>query len=237
MRLHFITLFPELITPWLSSSIIGRAHTRGVFSFECHQLRDYATNRHRTVDDVAYGGGGGMVLKVEPLVRAVIAIRSREPQARTICFAPQGEPLSLSQIEQNKGAPSLILVCGHYEGIDQRFIDGWVDQVICVADVIVTGGELPALIFADSMIRHCDGSLAEGRATNESFSLQDQGRQLLEYPHYTRPSVFEGQPVPEVLLSGDHAAVDRWRREHSVDITRRLRPDLLQIDKELNPSG
>lgn len=224
---HFITLFPETIHPWLNASIIGRAREKGVFDYTVHQLRDYTEDKHRTVDDVAYGGGGGMVLKVEPLVKAVEAIRSRiEPAAATvICFTPAGQRMTQERIEAFlTPVRHFILVCGHYEGIDQRFIDHWADAEISLGDFVLTGGELPALAFCDSLLRQIGGTLPEAAtAQNESFKLtHESGQKLIEYPHFTRPSDYRGLAVPPVLLSGDHQAVDQWRRQQSWERTHRL---------------
>lgn len=226
---HFLTLFPETITPWLSTSILGRARDAGLFDFKTWNLRDFATDKHRTVDDVAYGGGGGMVLKLDPLVRAVETIGEAGPLT-TIYFSPTGRRLSDALIQEFLPPKNFLLVCGHYEGVDERFLEGWVDVEISLGDFVLTGGELPALAFADALIRQLDGSLgAEDAARTESFALKDPatGLPLLEYPHYTRPADFRGRQVPDVLLSGDHGAVAHWRSEQSLRRTRLRRPDLL----------
>ncbi len=226
---HFLTLFPETITPWLTTSILGRAHDAGLFDFKVWHLRDFATDKHRTVDDVAYGGGGGMVLKLDPLVRAVETIREEGP-LKTIYFSPTGRRISDGLIREFVPEKRLLFVCGHYEGVDERFLEGWVDEQLSLGDFVVTGGELPALAFTDALIRQLDGSLGQaGAARTESFSLKDPktGASLLEYPHYTRPAEFRGKMVPDVLLSGDHGAVARWRHEESLRRTTERRPDLL----------
>jgi len=231
---HFLTLFPDTIHPWMTTSIIGRALKAGVFLYTVHQLRDFAESRHNTVDDVAYGGGGGMVLKIEPLVKALESIQTKvgEEAIRVICFTPAGQKLNQALVSNFK--PTLVqkhylLVCGHYEGIDQRFLDHWVDDEISLGDFVITGGELPALVFADSLLRQLEGTLPElATATQESFALKDQnGSLLLEYPHFTRPSDFRGHQVPNVLLSGDHGAIEKWRFEQAVQRTRARRRDLL----------
>lgn len=223
---YFVTLFPETIHPWMTSSIIGRALSAGLFSYHAVQLRDFAEDKHRTVDDVAYGGGGGMVLKVEPLVRAVESIREQNPsqEFEVICFSPVGTRLTQDLVEAM--APSLsskhyILICGHYEGIDQRFIEGWVDRLVSLGDFVVTGGEIAGLAFADALIRQIDGTVThDSGGMRESFRLTDEkGNRLLEYPHYTRPSEYRGRKVPEVLLGGNHQAIDHWRLEMAKALT------------------
>jgi len=233
---HFLTLFPETVTPWMTTSIPGRAREAGLFDLQVHQLRDFAEGRHRIVDDVAYGGGGGMVLKVEPLVRAVEHIRARAEGERitTIAFSPGGERLSQTLVDRlgptAGGAPHhLILVCGHYEGVDQRFMEGWVDLEVSLGDFVVSGGELPALVLSDALVRQLDGALGNAQgAVTESFRLLDpeSGQPLIEYPQYTRPSVYQGREVPEVLLSGNHGEIASWRLHRSRDRTRSRTPGL-----------
>jgi len=218
---HFVTLFPETVHAWMGASILGRALRKGVFDYRVHQLRDYSLEKHRTVDDVAYGGGGGMVLKAEPLVHAVESIRSQigEATSQVVYFTPKGIPFNQgwleSTLQTDPQTYHWILVCGHYEGVDQRFLDGWVDLEISLGDFVLTGGEIPALAFADAYCRQLGGTLSQEHAPKtESFALKDtDGRRLLEYPHYTRPADFRGRKVPQKLLSGDHAAVERWRME------------------------
>lgn len=230
---HFITLFPDTIQVWMTTSILGRAHKAGIFDFKIYQLRDYSTDKHLNVDDVAYGGGGGMVLRIEPLVKAVETIRQELGQApsKVIYFSPAGKTLKHSLIKEYALNPStrhFIFICGHYEGVDQRFIDQWVDEEISLGDFVLTGGEIPALAMADSMIRQLEGTLgSEATAKTESFSLNEGNSQLLEYPHYTRPSEFRGLRVPEVLLSGNHQKIEAWRLQKSKEKTVSRRPDLL----------
>lgn len=232
-QFHFITLFPETIGPWLDASILGRARRAGVFDYSVTDLRGFGMGPHRSVDDAPYGGGGGMVLRPEPLVAAVESITVvTEERPWVIAFTPTGAPLNQALLDAHWGAPHAhyVLVCGHYEGIDQRFLDGWVDQEISLGDFVVTGGELPALAFTDALVRGLDGSLREQSSSRqETFSLRDPttGSRLLEYPHYTRPAEFRGRAVPEVLVSGDHAKVAQWRLEESISRTQSRRPDLL----------
>jgi tRNA (guanine37-N1)-methyltransferase len=223
---HFITLFPEVIEKWLTTSIIGKAHARGIFDFKTYQLRDYSTSTHRSVDDRAYGGGGGMVLSIEPLVLAVEAIQKglQDKRGRVLYFSPKGHTLNQEYISSTlkERYTDYILICGHYEGIDQRFIDGWVDEEISIGDFVVSGGEIPALLFSDAIIRHLEGTLkSEEHVKNESFSIEDpiSKEKLLEHPHYTRPKIFREREVPEILLQGDHSLTAEWRLRQSREIT------------------
>lgn len=215
---HFLTLFPETIAPWLTTSILGRAYREGLFSFKTYQLRDFSRCNHLSVDDTPYGGGAGMVLKVEPLVDAVESIRNTlaEP-SEILFFSPTGQRLNTTLL-QNFSATNqtrhFILVCGHYEGADQRFLDHWVDWEISIGDFVITGGELPALIFTDALVRTLHGVLGNREGLREeSFSWRDPntGSLLLEYPQFTRPRTFRGHGVPEVLLNGNHKAIEEWR--------------------------
>ena len=222
MKFSFITLFPETIHAWLTSSIIGRAREAGLFDYEAVQLRDYATGPHRTVDDVAYGGGGGMVLKVEPLVAAVEAVKAKSSlKSLVVAPTPGGRLLNQDLIHELQASAEpvhYIIVCGHYEGLDQRFLDHWVDMELSLGNFVVSGGELPALVFADALIRGLEGSLGNPDGYRaESFQIEDpkSGEKLLEYPHYTRPSEFRALPVPPVLLQGNHKAIAEWRLDQS----------------------
>ncbi len=231
---HFITLFPKVIQTWLDTSILGRAIQNGVFSYSTYQLRDFAVGKHRNVDDLSYGGGGGMVLKVDCLVAAVESVQSQvapEP-SRVIYFSPAGKVLNQKLLNDYKSPHTpkhLIFVCGHYEGVDQRFVDHWVQEEISIGDFVLTGGELPALAFADAFARQLEGTLdGEERHQQESFSLSEGSKPVLEYPQYTRPADFRGLEIPEVLLSGDHEKIASWRKEQSLARTKNRRPDLLK---------
>lgn len=231
---HFLTLFPDTIRVWLDTSILKRAQDAGLFSYDCYQLRDFTDDRHRTVDDVAYGGGGGMVLKMEPLVRAMEFLQEKigEEKVCRIYFSPAGEPLSQRLLESfptRFDVKHFILICGHYEGIDQRFVDHWIDLEVSLGDFVLTGGELPAVAFADAYIRQLDGVLGnDGAHRVESFSIKShEDVRLLEYPHYTRPADFRGMKVPDVLLSGDHEKINHWRLDEARKRTLAKRPDLL----------
>jgi tRNA (guanine37-N1)-methyltransferase len=231
---HFITLFPQTIDVWLQSSILGKAFEAKLFEYTLYQLRDFSQDKHRSVDDVSYGGGGGMVIKAEPLALAVESIWDKwgKENCEVIYFSPLGEKLSHSLVTSyaQLSKSHLILVCGHYEGVDQRFLDHWVDKQISLGDFVMTGGELAAIAFTDSVTRQFAGVLGNEMAPHEeSFSLSNEkGNPLLEYPHYTRPSEFRGHKVPEVLLSGNHALISDWRSEKSQELTNQLRPDLAQ---------
>jgi len=209
----------------METSIVGKANEQGLFEYQCYQLRDYSTHKHKSVDDTPYGGGGGMVLCIEPLVNCVETIRNKYPNSKVVYFTPKGKPLNQSLIKSYKTEQEWILVCGHYEGVDQRFIDNWVDLEVSLGDFVLTGGELPALCFADALIRHIPGALGdEMGAHKESFS-GEQG--LLEHPHYTRPRSFRELDVPQVLLQGDHGAIQKWRDQQSHQLSQSRRPDLI----------
>jgi tRNA (guanine37-N1)-methyltransferase len=216
-----LTLFPELFPGPLGSGVTGRGMAAGLVSLQIHNLRDYTHDRHRQVDDIPYGGGAGMVLKPEPIFQAV---RARKGKGPVILLSPQGEPLNQALVRELATHDDLYLVCGRYEGVDERVAAHLVNREISIGDYILTGGELPAMVVIDAVSRLVTGVLGSAESPNdESFA-----EQLLEYPHYTRPPVFEGHAVPEVLLSGHHAEIERWRRDQAADRTRRRRPDLLR---------
>ena len=230
---HFITLFPETIQVWMTTSILGRALKAELFDLKIYQLRDFSEDKHLSVDDAAYGGGGGMVLRIEPLVKAVETIRKEigETPTKVIYFSPAGKTLNHALVKNyvlDSKIDHFIFVCGHYEGVDQRFVDHWVDEEISIGDFVLTGGELPALAMADAMVRHLEGSLGRDSAVDtESFALKAGSATLLEYPHYTRPSDFRGMGVPEILLSGNHPKIESWRLDQARQRTLQKRPDLL----------
>jgi tRNA (guanine37-N1)-methyltransferase len=214
-----LTLFPEAFPGPLGAGVTGRALQSGAIRLDIHQLRDYAHDRHRQVDDIPYGGGAGMVLKPEPIFEAVRARNGRGP---VVLLSPQGERLRQPLVRELARYDDLYLICGRYEGVDERVATGLADREISIGDYILTGGELPAMILIDAVSRLREGVLGSADSPlDESF-----GTELLEYPHYTRPAVFEGLAVPEVLLSGHHAEIERWRRSQAEGRTRRRRPDL-----------
>lgn len=231
MQFDILTLFPEIFAGVLEGSILGRAREKGVVQVNLVQVRDFTQDKHRTTDDLPYGGGPGMVMKCEPLYAAWKAAKERSAlPATTILLSPQGVPLQQKLLEgwAAKAKESrLILICGRYEGIDERFIEKCVDLEVSLGDFVLSGGEIGAMALVDGVMRLLPGALGNSTsATGESFSTANDG--LLEYPQYTRPPEFLGKRVPDILLSGDHAKIARWRREQSLERTRRKRPDLLQ---------
>lgn len=231
MRIDVVTIFPEMFEAPLATSMVGRARERGLLDVPVHDLRDWTHDRHRTTDDYPFGGGPGMVMKPEPVFEAVEAVRELvEERAFVVFFTPAGRVLDQSIVEDLASRPRLLLVCGRYEGFDERTL-ALADLELSIGDYVLTGGEIPALVVIDATARLIPGVLGhEGSAADESFSSG-----LLEYPQYTRPQVYRGMEIPEVLASGDHARIARWRREQSVLKTARVRPDLL-VSAELTPA-
>lgn len=227
MLIETLSVFPELFEPYMSTSIMGRARARGIFDFNAYDLRDWTHDRHRTVDDAPFGGGAGMLMKVEPLHEAITDIAARgDTSPRVVFFTPCGEPFTQHVAERLASFDRILFVCGRYEGMDERAYD-LADERLSIGDYVLTGGELPALVVSDAVIRLLPGALGnEMGSVDESFSTADDGG-LLEYAQYTRPAEFMGKGVPEVLLSGDHAKVDAWRRKNALERTCRWRPDLL----------
>lgn len=220
MQFDVLTLFPEMFEP-LNKSIIGRAKEKGLININLINIRDFSKNKHKKVDDTPYGGGAGMVMMPDVVYDAYKSLDSKD--AKVIYMSPQGQKLNQKKVVELSKEKHIILLCGHYEGIDQRVIDEIVDEEISIGDYVLTGGELPAMIVIDSVSRYIEGVLKDDSTKEESFS---EG--LLEYPQYTRPEVFNGKQVPEVLLSGHHENIDKWRREQSLINTRKKRPDLLE---------
>lgn len=224
MRFDIVTLFPELFDPFLKVGVTRRAYTTGQVDVRLWPLRDHADNPYRRVDDRAYGGGPGMVMLVEPLERALAAIRAdRVEAAPVILFSPAGATLTQSRVQALAASPGAILVCGRYEGLDQRFIDRHVDEELSLGDFVLSGGELPALTLLDAVTRLQPGVL-NAAASHEQDSFSDG---LLDCPHYSRPEMLGEDAVPPVLLSGHHGRIARWRREQQLAITARRRPDLI----------
>lgn len=222
MRFDVMTLFPEMFTP-VKSSIIGRAEKNNLIELNLINYRDFSTDKQKHVDDCPYGGGAGMVIKPEPVYDAYKSIVDKlEYKPKLIYLSPQGKVFNQDMAKELANEKHLILLCGHYEGIDQRVLDEIVDEEISVGDYVLTGGELPAMILIDAISRNVEGVLDNESLKDESFN-----EKFLEYPQYTRPEVFMGRKVPEVLLSGHHANIEKWRREMSLEITRQKRPDLL----------
>jgi tRNA (guanine37-N1)-methyltransferase len=222
MIFDILTLFPEMFRSPLEGSIIGKAREAGLIHVNLFNIRDYAEGKHRVTDDYPYGGGKGMIMKPEPIMRGIEAIRSGNPEVRVILMTPQGYPLRQEVVKGLAQQSHLLLICGRYEGVDERVRDV-VDEEISIGDYILTGGELAALVVIDAVSRQIPGVLGDENASgDDSFS---QG--LLEHPQYTRPQEFAGRKVPEILLSGDHQAIEQWRRQEALRRTWKRRPDLL----------
>ena len=219
MKFDVLTLFPEMFDN-LKQSIIGRAQEKELIEINTTNIRDFSKNKHKKVDDTPYGGGAGMVMMPDVVYDAYQSVKT--DKAKVIYMSPQGKKLDQKKVEDLSKESHLIILCGHYEGIDQRVIDKIVDEEISIGDYVLTGGEIPAMVLIDSVSRYVKGVLKEDSIKEESFS-----NGLLEYPQYTRTEVFEGKKVPEVLLSGNHQNIDKWRKEKSLEITKLKRPDLL----------
>ena len=225
MRVDVLTLFPEAFTGPLDVSIIKRARDAGLLDLRLHDIRAHARDRHRTVDDQPFGGGHGMVLKVDVLDAALRSVRSAAaPPGCVLYLSPQGELLDDALVRELAAAPRLILVAGRYEGVDERFVEHCVDREVSIGDYILTGGELPAMVLIEAVARHIPGALGAAASPREE-SFADG---LLEHPQYTRPAEYRGWTVPAVLLSGRHAEIERWKREQRLARTRERRPDLLR---------
>ena len=222
MRVSVLTIFPELFSPFLSTSLVGRAMEKGLLEVRVHDLREFTEDRHRSVDDEPYGGGGGMVMTAPPWIRAVRAVSG--PSAWRVLLSPQGRRLDDAKVRELAGRGDLVLMCGRYEGIDERVRETVVDEEISIGDYVLSGGELPAMVLIEALSRQVPGvvGLADS-VENDSF----RGG-LLDHPHYTRPPVVEGLAVPEVLISGDHAKIRRWREREALKATLEKRPDLLE---------
>lgn len=224
MRFHIMTLFPEIFNSYMNESIMKRAVEKGIIEVNIYNIRDFSTNKHKKVDDYPFGGGAGMVMTPQPIYdtykHIIDKFDIKDP--RVVYLTPKGKVHNQKIASEMSTFEDVILLCGHYEGIDQRIIDSIVTDEISIGDYVLTGGELPALILIDSISRLIPGVLSQ----NESFEEESFKDDLLEYPHYTRPREFMGMEVPEVLLSGNHKKIDEWRREKSIEITKERRPDL-----------
>lgn len=230
MRIDVITIFPPLLAGAFDHSIIKRARERGIVDLQTHDLREYTTDRHRTVDDYPYGGGAGMVMKPEPWFAAVESLRVRGNPGRVILLTPQGQRLNQRHVQRLASEDRLIILCGRYEGVDERVREHLADEEVSVGDFVLSGGEPAAALLVDAVVRLQPGALGSAESTvEESFA---DG--LLEYPQYTRPPEFRGWRVPDILLSGDHGAVERWRRERQIERTRDRRPDLLSGGEDVS---
>jgi tRNA (guanine37-N1)-methyltransferase len=233
LRIDVLTIFPALVESFLSAALVGSAREHGLVELRAHDLRQWTDDRHRTVDDAPYGGGPGMVMKPEPLVRGIEALagpKTPEREARVILMSPQGRVLTQRALAELAGRRHLVLVCGRYEGVDQRVVELAVDEELSIGDYVLGGGEVPAMAVVEGVVRLVPGVLGNPESVRrDSFSgVEGSGRGgFLEGPQYTRPPVFRGRAVPEVLLSGDHAAIERFRAEGARERTRERRPDLL----------
>ena len=231
LRIDVVSIFPGLFDAFLEESFVGIARRRELLSVAVHDLRDWTHDRHRSVDDAPYGGGPGMVLKPEPLVEAIEALagpRGPERRARVVLLSPRGRRLDQAQLEGLAREPAMVLVCGRYEGVDERVIELAVDEEVSIGDYVLSGGEIPAMAVIEGVTRLLPGVLGnQESATQESFR-----EDLLEGPHYTRPPDFRGVPVPEVLRSGDHGAIARWRDARARELTRERRPDLMRSTEQ-----
>lgn len=224
MRIDIITLFPEMCRAVMGESIIGRAQKSNALEVNCHQLRDYAFDKHKRVDDATYGGGMGMLMMAEPIALCFEDIcRQTESRPHFIYMSPQGKVLTQNKLKELAKYKNICVLCGHYEGVDERLIEEYIDEELSIGDYVLTGGELPALVFADALARMVPGVLSN----DECFELESHYNGLLEYPQYTRPCVWRGREVPDVLMSGHHKNIADYRRRQSVIRTAQKRPDLL----------
>ena len=220
MKISILTLFPEMFSA-LDESIIGRAKKSGKVEINAINIRDYSKDKHKKCDDAPFGGGAGMLMTPQPIADAITAV-DPDRKAKRIYLSPKGKTLSQAMVKELAKEEELVLLCGHYEGVDQRVIDLFIDEEVSIGDYVLTGGELPAMVLVDSVCRYVGGVIATTSLDEESFSSG-----ILEYPQYTRPQSFMGLDVPEVLVSGDHKKVDDWRREQAIALTKKRRPDLM----------
>lgn len=234
MKIDIITLFPKMFSGPFGESIIKRAQEKGSVKINVHNLRDWAKDKHKIVDDRPYGGGTGMVLMVEPLYEAVTELASKSTihNRRVILLEPSGTPYNQAKAQELSKVEHLILIAGHYEAVDERVREHLVDEVISIGDYVLTGGEIPVMVIVDSVVRLIPGVLEKEEAAQiesfEQFEVEGKKKKLLEYPQYTRPEEFKGWRVPEVLLTGDHKKIKNWRLEKAIERTKKFRPDLLE---------
>jgi len=214
MDFHILTIFPEMFKGFLNESILKKAQGKGVIKIHLHDIRDHSKDKHRKVDDTPYGGGAGMVFTPQPLFDCIEAVKQKAPKAPVIYLTPKGQRLTQTKVERlNKKFTQIILLCGHYEGIDQRVIDALVDREISIGDYVLSGGELAAMVMVDAVSRLVPGAIGK-EASHEEETFSKKLNRKKEYPHYTKPENFRGMKVPEVLLSGHHAEIEKWRRRH-----------------------
>ena len=222
MKFDIITLFPEMFSAIKEEGVISRALKNSIISIREWQLRDFSRNRYKNVDDKPYGGGAGMVMQVQPIRDCLAKIKELEPETKVIYLSPQGEPLNQKLVEKLAKFDSLTLLCGRYEGIDERVIENDIDYEVSIGDYVISGGELASMVLIDAVSRRIDNVLGNKDSLNDSFTVN-----LLDYPHYTRPESIDGESVPDVLLSGNQAKIDAWRREQAIKKTKQKRPDIL----------
>ncbi len=229
MRIDIATLFPDMCETVLNESIVGRARKAEKIELHCHQIRDYSNDKHRRVDDTPYGGGMGMVMQAEPIYRCYLAVEEQiGAKPHVIYMSPKGATFTQQRAVELSKMDNILIICGHYEGVDQRVIDKIVDEEISIGDYVLTGGELPALVVTDAVARMCGGVLS----SEECFQEESHFSGLLEYPHYTRPEVWEGESVPPVLLTGHHKNIAEFRHNEAVKITKERRPDMYKKFEE-----
>ena len=222
MKFDIITLFPEMFSAIKEEGVISRALKNSIISIREWQLRDFSRNRYKNVDDKPYGGGAGMVMQVQPIRDCLAKIKELEPETKVIYLSPQGEPLNQKLVEKLAKFDSLTLLCGRYEGIDERVIENDIDYEVSIGDYVISGGELASMVLIDAVSRRFDNVLGNKDSLNDSFTVN-----LLDHPHYTRPESIDGESVPDVLLSGNQAKIDAWRREQAIKKTKQKRPDIL----------
>lgn len=224
MNIDIATLFPEMLEYYLSESVVGRARAKNIFTVKCHNIRDYTEDKHRRVDDTPYSERQGMLMQCQPIYSCYKAVTEGKPKPHVIYMSPQGKTLTQKRAGELSRLDSIFILCGHYEGVDDRIIGRIVDEEISIGDYVLTGGELPALVLVDCVVRMLEGTLSR----TDCYEDESHYGGLLEYPQYTRPEVWDGRRVPAVLLSGDHARIAEWRREQAVLATYRKRPELLE---------
>ena len=222
MKFDIITLFPEMFSAIKEEGVISRALKNSIISIREWQLRDFSRNKYKNVDDKPYGGGAGMVMQVQPIRDCLAKIKELEPETKVIYLSPQGEPLNQKLVEKLAKFDSLTLLCGRYEGIDERVIENDIDYEVSIGDYVISGGELASMVLIDAVSRRIDNVLGNKDSLNDSFTVN-----LLDHPHYTRPESIDGESVPDVLLSGNQAKIDAWRREQAIKKTKQKRPDIL----------
>ncbi len=231
MRIDILTLFPEMFPCVLNASILGRAAQSGCVQIHIHNIRDWADNKHAKVDDRPFGGGPGMVMMCQPLHDSVMAVEGKDNRPATrLLLSPQGQPLDQRRVEELASKPRLLMIAGHYEGVDQRVIDELQPLELSIGDYVLSGGELPAMVLIDAVVRLIPGVLGhEDSAAQDSFAARGpEGKRLLDCPHYTRPRQWRGRDVPDVLLNGDHQAIEQWRMKEMLERTQAKRPDLIE---------